>query len=549
MLAKTSTRLWILAILSLCSLFVLGGAGFYGLRHLNDGLRTALDMERQQMEILVSLEHAQTHLHTQVIAWKNILIRGHDKENLDRYVNDFDREEKLVRSFLAQGSNLMRTRGMPTNDIEALLRVHQEVGDKYRAALKSYNPTNFMAGHIADNLVLGIEIEPLTRTEGMIKKIEDHAENFAVKTMAQSDDLYSVTLRLFGFVIVLGGSLSLIVSYTIIRGLLRQLGGEPADAAAIAKRIAEGDLAFQVTVRINDEDSLMASMKRMQTEIREAVAHVRSGAEKLLNSAQQLTLASSDVSASSVDQAEAALNTTRAVEQITHRIGYISASAKEAENTATKSGSLSTAGQQIVLDAAKEMGDIAATVQEAASHVQRLGVDSKQIFSIVSTIGEIANQTNLLALNAAIEAARAGEQGRGFAVVADEIRSLAERTAQSTKEITQMIKGVESLTVQVVQGMDDGSQRVESGVEKAGEAGRSMADIKQGSEEMIVAVSSISQALEEQKQASSEVAVNIEQISELSRRNSEAVKDMAQATRELESLASSLQQATARFIV
>ena len=115
------------------------------------------------MEILVSLEHAQTHLHTQVIAWKNILIRGHDKENLDRYVNDFDREEKLVRNFLTQGSNLMRTRGMPTDDIEALLRVHQEVGDKYRAALKSYNPTNFMAGHIADNLVLGIEIEPLTK--------------------------------------------------------------------------------------------------------------------------------------------------------------------------------------------------------------------------------------------------------------------------------------------------------------------------------------------------------------------------------------------------
>ena len=363
----------------------------------------------------------------------------------------------------------------------------------------------------------------------MIKKIEDHAENFAVKMMAQSDDLYRVTLRLFGFVIVLGSSLSLIVSYTIIRGLLRQLGGEPADAAAIAKRIAEGDLAFQVAVRINDEDSLMASMKRMQTEIRDAVAHVRSGAEKLLNSARQLTLASQDVSASSVDQAEAALNTTRAVEQITHRIGYISASAKEAENTATKSGSLSTEGQQIVLDAAKEMGDIAATVQEAASHVQRLGVDSKQIFSIVSTIGEIANQTNLLALNAAIEAARAGEQGRGFAVVADEIRSLAERTAQSTKEITQMIKGVESLTVQVVQGMDEGSQRVEFGVEKASEAGRSMADIKQGSEEVIIAVSSISQALEEQKQASSEVAINIEQISELSRRNSEAVKDMAQA--------------------
>lgn len=67
MFARTSSRLRILAILSLCSLLVLAGSGFYGLRHLNDGLRTALDMERQQMEIFVSLEHVQTHLHTQVI--------------------------------------------------------------------------------------------------------------------------------------------------------------------------------------------------------------------------------------------------------------------------------------------------------------------------------------------------------------------------------------------------------------------------------------------------------------------------------------------------
>ncbi|MBK7091914.1 MAG: hypothetical protein IPH59_09365 [bacterium] len=120
------------------------------------------------------------------------------------------------------------------------------------------------------------------------------------------------------------------------------------------------------------------------------------------------------------------------------------------------------------------MNKIASVVQDSAATIQALAKSSDQIGEIISVIDDIADQTNLLALNAAIEAARAGEQGRGFAVVADEVRKLAERTTKATKEITDMIKGIQSDTKGAVVSMEQGIHEVEGGRQLADKAGESL---------------------------------------------------------------------------
>ncbi|NIU60659.1 MAG: methyl-accepting chemotaxis protein, partial [Pseudomonas stutzeri] len=130
-------------------------------------------------------------------------------------------------------------------------------------------------------------------------------------------------------------------------------------------------------------------------------------------------------------------------------------------------GELSRQGGEIVAAVVEEISQIAVSVSDSARTVAELGERSGQISAIVGVIGDIAAQTNLLALNAAIEAARAGEQGRGFAVVADEVRKLAERTANSTKEIAQMVAAIQEGTEGAVQGMEQGVAKVNEGVARA----------------------------------------------------------------------------------
>lgn len=329
--------------------------------------------------------------------------------------------------------------------------------------------------------------------------------------------------------------------------IIKTLGGDPAIASAITKRIAGGDLATPVDCAPDDHDSLLANIRSMQETLRTMIASIIGNAEQVAIAANQLFAASEQVAERTSQQSDAASSMAASVEEMAVSIDQVKANATEAHNISQTAGEISEEGAAVIHNAAGEMHNISKAVQASSGIIEDLGHQSDQITSIVNTIKEIADQTNLLALNAAIEAARAGEQGRGFAVVADEVRKLAERTANSTKEIGEMVAKIQSGTRSAVSSMQDGVRQVSNGVELANQAGDSINRIRDGALRVTVVVNGISDSISEQSMASNEIAQKLEVIAQMSEESAVAVRNTADAARQLQALSGSLRQTVAQF--
>lgn len=354
----------------------------------------------------------------------------------------------------------------------------------------------------------------------------------------------AIKLLLWG--IGIGGFIG--VSLLLVsRNIIHTLGGDPAVASAITKRIAAGDLATPINCAAGDKDSLLANISSMQDTLRRMIASITSNAEQVANAAGQLMSASNEVADRARKQSDVASSMAASVEEMAVSIDQVRDNAEEAHGISQEAGAISEEGAEVIHSAATEMRKISEAVQASSTIVEDLGYQSDKITSIVNTIKEIADQTNLLALNAAIEAARAGEQGRGFAVVADEVRKLAERTTLSTAEIAGMVSTIQNGTRSAVSSMQAGVTQVSHGVELANQAGDSINRIREGAERVTHVVNGISDSIREQSTASNEIARQLETIAQMSEESAVAVTHTADAARHLQSLSASLHQAVAQF--
>ena len=334
---------------------------------------------------------------------------------------------------------------------------------------------------------------------------------------------------------------------TVYRRIIAALGGEPAVASEVVKQVAAGDLSVEIPVANTDSTSLLAAMKVMQSNLQKLIGEIQTDADMVASAAKKMTIAAEDVACSSNQQSASSLVIAAAMEQLTVSINLISDSANRAQTISGDSELLMNETSGVVSEAVNRIAKIATVVEQASQTVRTVGQESENVSKIVLVIKEVADQTNLLALNAAIEAARAGEQGRGFAVVADEVRKLAERTTQSTQEITTMISSMQSSARDAVTCIEDAVANVNEGVILTKRVGESVSRLGASSHEVKGVIIDVSSALREQNAASNEIARNVEQIAQTGERNSGAVGAVAKAATELQQLANSLTDSARHF--
>ena len=384
----------------------------------------------------------------------------------------------------------------------------------------------------------------------IMKPVDEFLELLDKRTSAAVEQAKQAKTRMqyWGTGLVLFSIAFLVVALlTVYRRIIAALGGEPAVASEVVKQVAAGDLSVEIPVANTDSTSLLAAMKVMQSNLQKLIGEIQTNADMVASAAKKMTIAAEDVAWSSNQQSASSLEIAAAMEQSTVSINLMSDSANRAQTISGDSELLMNETSGVVSEAVNRIAKIATVVEQASQTVRTLGQETENVSKIVLVIKEVADQTNLLALNAAIEAARAGEQGRGFAVVADEVRKLAERTTQSTQEITTMISSMQSSARDAVTCIEDAVANVNEGVILTKRVGESVSRLGASSHEVKEVIIDVSSALREQNAASNEIARNVEQIAQTGERNSGAVGAVAKAATELQQLANSLTDSARHF--
>jgi methyl-accepting chemotaxis protein len=407
-------------------------------------------------------------------------------------------------------------------------------------------------GKLADTLKQTgfIEDEYLFVARVPLTKVKNGGELVAVFPADKLRDIRSETLRegalLTASIMALATLLAWFIGGRIaspVSRLSTQIR-EIADNLDIGRKVSlsERDTAFNEEAGLMAQafNTLMGNLHSTLNQVRQHISQVSTAVTQLSGAAQQVAQRSEQQSAASVAMASA-------VEEMTANLSELAGNARFVGDASRESGRLSKEGGEVIHRASEEMGHIAEAVRKGSGSIESLGRQSNEISAIVQVIREIADQTNLLALNAAIEAARAGEAGRGFAVVADEVRKLAERTAQSTQQIGNMITGIQASAKDSVGIMESTVQRVGMGVEMADQAGQSITHINESAGQVVKGVAEIANALQQQDQASHDIARHVEDIARMTEENSHAAGQTAQSARDLEDLAQAMLTEIRRF--
>lgn len=339
--------------------------------------------------------------------------------------------------------------------------------------------------------------------------------------------------RLFIFtVLIIIFFLSIVITLFITMSITKPL----AMLNSMMGQVADGDLTVDYKNKLKGKDeitnlakSFMAMLNNLKTLVVQATenaATVATSSQQLMAGSQTATAASEEIALSMQQVATGAENQNGSLNDIKDTLYELAKGAEQTANSmqdisneVSNVNKLSSNGKNDLDLIIKQMNVINETSQESVIKVKSLEEKSKAIQGIVDMITNISGQTNLLALNAAIEAARAGEQGKGFAVVADEIRKLAEQSANSTRDISTIVKEIQNEILYVINSIEKEEKNIEEGLMKVNTANESFDRILKGISEIIYRVQDVAAVSQQMSAGTDQVVNSIKSISDISGEN------------------------------
>ena len=422
--------------------------------------------------------------------------------------------------------------------------------------------------------------------------------NWHVVMVADRDEMLAPTSRLLKANVLVGVITALVLGVVIVfvsRGIARSLkisekyvqvvaGGnfnpDPHEEEALAKAASRGDEIGGLSSGIqsmvgklrglfkeSEEKTHQAEMATGEARVAMEEAQVaRKEAETarqdgMLTAAGQLETSIGVISSASTQLAAQIEQSDRSASEAAQRLSEAATAMNEMNATvqevarnasAASEASVHTRekarnGANIVEQAVQSIEAVRRMSEELKGDMAELNEHAQSISQIMNVISDIADQTNLLALNAAIEAARAGDAGRGFAVVADEVRKLAEKTMDSTKDVSHAIRSIQDSTAKSMGSMDNAVDQIAQATDFASQSGQALEEIVATVEATADQVNAIATASEEQSAASEEINQSIVHVNEISRQSAMAMAEATQAVSDLAGQAHTLKNLVAQM--
>ncbi|RWW89935.1 hypothetical protein BHE74_00001470 [Ensete ventricosum] len=536
---RTSLRAQILSLLggSLLAMLLIALACF---NFLSNGVQSYRNLLEGPLLTSQLIDEANLQFKVQVQEWKNVLLRGKQPQDMEKYWGQFQDRQRDVQGILSRLVAQTASDSVLSRRIETLRQEHQQLGVAYQMGRDAYmaaggDPT---AG---DNAVKGVDRAASEQMSTLVSDLREQGNHQSLAISAYAERTVWVGLAIM---LLSGAVIGVLSLFLINRNLILPIRG----LIDYVTQLSHGRFAERVASRRQDElGHLAAAANTLRDFLAETFSRLQRSATDLVSASGELNSIAGQMATGTHDQFNRTDQVATAMTEMSATAQEVARHAASASRAADEADSSAREGGEVMKVTIATIGQMRNEILNTGTIIRRLETDSVRIGKVLEVIRGIAEQTNLLALNAAIEAARAGEAGRGFAVVADEVRSLAQRTAASIIEINQIIHAVQTGAVDAAEAIVSGQSSSDASVEKVAQAGAMLAHITQAVEAIRDMNRQIATAAEEQTSVAEDISRNITQITTVATANMDNVQRTEAASQNLRGLSGELNEVTARL--